>query len=61
MIYVKNSSNIGGHKMKGNSLTTHFWPFQLHNPEDGHQYDVDIVCIQAHVLKSIYVNVCIYV
>lgn len=47
--------------MKGNSLTTHFWPSQLHNPEDGHQYYVDIVCIQTHVLKSIYMNVCIYV
>ena len=61
MIYVRNSSSIGGHKTKRDSLTTNFWPSQLHNPEDGHQYYVNIICIQANVLKSIYMNVCIYV
>lgn len=58
MIYVKNASNIGGHKMKGDSLTTHFWPSPLHNPEDGHQYYVDIVykpmCLKAYIWMYIF-------
>lgn len=59
----KNSSNIERHKMKGNSLTTHFWHFRFHNSEVRLLSTLCRHCVYISkcVFKSIYVNICIYV